>query len=810
LKTLLWYFRLILGIYIAALLIACSSISGAGSSSSAKVSQNSFAESDSVKTGSKKINLYPKGNPTHELVKQGVEYLREGNFDDAQKVFSAAVKLAPRSSSAHLLNGISYHLQYINGSPESKSLAETAYGIASSMDATDDLPLIQLGRLHIDSADYSKASKDFIAALAISPESDDGLTGLLQASLIQKDFKTALWAGDQLKIINRSEPDQLRLLALMYAATGNVKEANLYVERYSSVTKDPKLANHLRDQISYINRQLVSYKNLELDQVSNPQIIKVRDDFRSPAPRVDDDRSPAPRTDDYRAPVSRNAVTTPKATDNNPSPYTRRPSNPSSSSSVNTTPGIVGTNRFNSATPSTNASGKTAGSGTTASDIANEQAINSANSQNQNDTSSTNTSGTGSSSGSMPMGSSGGGDGSGGVGGGGGGGGGRYTATSTLPQASRWFDCDVKPGLGKAPGGGYGVPVGGTSGDNTLYLEPLPQPCKGGAMPKMTMIDAVIIRTVDTLSTSYGVNLLNGLQIFAGAQRSTYTGQTPVNASVIGVGATTSATLDGVSGLLNYSMNIANSTTQSNQVLARPTLTALDRVPSTFYSGQVQTVGLNGAGVSGAQVSNIPVGVSLSITPTFIDDENMMLAVKVHRSSIQGAQPIGGFNAGINTQQESVTANVKIKFGETLVLDGLVDSQLIATENGVPVLKDIPIIQYLFNNLSKVNTIQSVMVLITPRRLVSSETDMKTLEGKIMKDGKIDTNQLSIYQNIQMYQKMIDKMDSNLDRTMGALNRNGEYFREFRQAVLQDHDWVDQSRISRFFDSAINMLYFTR
>jgi hypothetical protein len=65
-------------------------------------------------------------------------------------------------------------------------------------------------------------------------------------------------------------------------------------------------------------------------------------------------------------------------------------------------------------------------------------------------------------------------------------------------------------------------------------------------------------------------------------------------------------------------------------------------------------------------------------------------------------------------------------------------------------------------------------------------------------------------QIIQIYQKMIDKMDSNLDRTLGALNRNGEYFREFRQAVLQDHDWVDQSRISRFFDSAINMLYFTR
>ena len=126
------------------------------------------------------------------MVKQGIEYLRQGDYESAQKVFSAAVKMSPTNSSVHLLNGISYHLQYLNNAGDNKELAETAYGLAASLDSTDTLPLIQLGRLHIDSKEYSRASRDFISAYSLSPSSQDALFGLLQSSLWQKDFKICL------------------------------------------------------------------------------------------------------------------------------------------------------------------------------------------------------------------------------------------------------------------------------------------------------------------------------------------------------------------------------------------------------------------------------------------------------------------------------------------------------------------------------------------------------------------------------------------------------------------------------------------
>lgn len=396
----------------------------------------------------------------------------------------------------------------------------------------------------------------------------------------------------------------------------------------------------------------------------------------------------------------------------------------------------------------------------------------------------------------------------GGASGGGGGGGGTYSSTSQASQQQKWFDCDTKPGLGKAPGGGYGVPVGGTSGDQTLYLEPLPAPCQGRALPKMAMIDAVLIRTVDTSTTSQGVNLLQGLQIFGGAQRTTTTGQLPINASVMGIGTATSATLNSVSGLVTYSMNIANAVSTTSQVVAKPTLTALDRIPSTFYSGQVQTVGLNGGGVSGAQVSNVPTGTSLSVTPTFIDDETMMLAVKVSRSFVDSTAPVGGFNAGISTQNHNVTANVKIRFGETLILDGLTDREYDKTKNGVPVLQDIPIIQYLFSNVTKSQYSENVVVLVTPRRVVSSEEDLKKLESEMMrKTGKLNLQELSIYNQIAIYNKLLAGR-SNADSSLLALDRDSTFFREVKNEVLINNDWIAESATKSFLESAASMLYY--
>lgn len=717
--------------------------------------------------------------PSNQLVNQGLVYLRDGNYEDAQKVFSAAVKLAPSSVTVHVLNGISYHLEFLKGVPDSKTLAETAYGVAYSLDKSDSMPLIQLGRLHIDSGEYRRAKKDFVRAVSVNPQNSDALYGLLQAGLLEKDLKTGRWAGSQLAALNPTGLDQQKMLAIMYSLAGNQDLATQWLKKYeANPDVDSAGKTRLRSQLDYIDKQ-------------NAQAIAQlnQGDFMKTA-----------------SPGAGDSVVKAGAVGNLPA------ASPAKGSSLPNAGGSGGQNsggQNKAGGNSPEATSKKIGikAGVAKKAYGTSQS-NSSDDDSSDDDSSDDDTPDGSSSSSPAASPVAGASQSAAASSGGSGGGGGYTATSQGPQQAKWFDCDTKPGLGKAPGGGYGVPVGGTSGDQTLYLEPLPAPCTGKQLPQMAMIDAVLIRTVDTNSTSNGVNLLQGLQIFGGAQRTTTTGQMPINASVMGVGSATAATLNSVSGLVTYSMNIANAVSSSSQVVAKPTLTALDRIPSTFYSGQVQTVGLNGGGVSGAQVSNVPTGTSLSVTPTFIDDDTMMLAVKVSRSFIESTTPVGGFNAGISTQNHNVTANVKIKFGETLILDGLTDREYDKNKNGVPVLQDIPIIQYLFSNVTKSAYSENVIVLVTPRRVVSNEADLKKIESDMMrKTGKLNPKEFSVYQQILLYNKLQAGL-SNADVSLNALNRDSTFFRELKNEVLVNYDWIAESETKKFLESAANMLYY--
>ena len=753
---------------------------------------------------SPKVPAYAKQNTPHELVKQGIAYLREGNYEKAQVVFSAAVKVAPNNSIVHILNGISYHLQYLNNSPDSKGLAETAYGIANSMDKTDPLPLIQLGRLHIDSGEYSRASVDFVSAYALSPSDQEALSGLMQASLLQKDFKTALWAGEKLTALNPTVEKQ-RVLVLMYAAAGRPDDANQQLALYEKANaKDQDQVRRLREQIRYISSQVERYS-----------------DFEKPTPAVIDYSAPGAAAPSKRAQYMK--VAGPAYSGGGRGSDTTTGTAESGSRGSEATAGAAagrtggtGTSSGSTGGTSSSTSSTTTRSGGSGSGAAGE--LGAAKLMSTNSSSSSDSSGTTTT--SAPP-ATGGGASAGAPATSGSGGGGAYTSVSTSQQKQKWFDCDTRPGLGKAPGGSYGVPVGGTAGDQTLYLEPIPAPCDKLPPPKMAMIDAVLIRTVDTQSNSFGINLLTGLQIFAGTQKSSTTTQVAgssitenVTASVLGIGNAASATLNGISGILSYTLNIANSTTSNSQVVARPTLTALDRIPSTFYSGSVQTVGLNGGGVSGAQVTNIPTGVSLSVTPTFVDEDTMMLAVKASRSFISNTAAVGGFNAGIGIAQHAVTANVRVKYGETLVLDGLTDRESSRGQDGVPVLQDIPIIQYLFNNVTRMQYAENVLVLITPRKLVADVKDLKAVEDAELKRerGELTTKEYSVYQSIKTYQDALTKMYPNLDGAIGALDRDSAYFKNFKSALLSNDEeaWVSQPPMTRFFNDAANLLYFTR
>jgi tetratricopeptide (TPR) repeat protein len=266
---------------------------------------------------------------------------------------------------------------------------------------------------------------------------------------------------------------------------------------------------------------------------------------------------------------------------------------------------------------------------------------------------------------------------------------------------------------------------------------PLPVTTSDG---RMVLVDVVLMYTEDTLSTSKGVNLLNTLTMQFGGSRTISvtdgTGHTSAGSNTStttdGVNTVTSGTSGTTSGssaastaltsaisipALTYSLNIANANTNLNEVLARPTLAALNGMKSEFFSGETLDAAVvsTGANTGGAVQLSKEIGIRLTITPIFMPDGKIQLTVDAQRTFLKPPSSNVGFTYKVEVSKVMVNANVTMGLGETLVLGGLSEKETSKARDGVPFLQDIPLLQYFFSTQTSSNYQRSVLMLITPR-----------------------------------------------------------------------------------------------
>lgn len=281
-------------------------------------------------------------------------------------------------------------------------------------------------------------------------------------------------------------------------------------------------------------------------------------------------------------------------------------------------------------------------------------------------------------------------------------------------MAARWQDCDP-PAV--QVGGGAGS-SGGAPLDETAVLQALPAPCIATGLPRMAVIDVTVLRTEELMNNTIGINLLQGLSFVLSRARAITDTLTRVegqpDARTVSIINTTARGTPQAG--IAYSLNIANAMAERVQVVARPSLVALDRQPSTFFSGRSVTLGLAGTAGSMGTVVDRSIGVSLSVVPTFVSGDTMLLAVKATRSFLEPLDSAVGFSQSLQTSRNSVSANVVLKFDQTLILSGLSEQETIRVSNGVPVIQDVPLLQHLFRQRSDQTYARQVLVILTPRR----------------------------------------------------------------------------------------------
>ncbi|MCD6584924.1 MAG: type IV pilus secretin PilQ [Desulfobacteraceae bacterium] len=119
------------------------------------------------------------------------------------------------------------------------------------------------------------------------------------------------------------------------------------------------------------------------------------------------------------------------------------------------------------------------------------------------------------------------------------------------------------------------------------------------------------------------------------------------------------------------------------------------------------------------------VGLLLDVTPHVTPDRRVSLKLKTTKNEITGFIPTGEPITSINEAETELLVND----GETIVIGGVVKNDVKFTETGFPILKDIPMIGWLFKSKNETNSKQELLIFLTPRIVQLEQRDMVQAEN---------------------------------------------------------------------------------
>ena len=184
-----------------------------------------------------------------------------------------------------------------------------------------------------------------------------------------------------------------------------------------------------------------------------------------------------------------------------------------------------------------------------------------------------------------------------------------------------------------------------------------------------------------------------------------------------------------------YSLDIANSGYDRSDVLARPLLVALDGQPANYFVGEQLSIPVNAVGgLSPGTLIDKNIGTEIAITPTFIDDNTVLLSVSASRSFV-ATNYVPSSNTPVRQTIQRVTTAVVADFDQTVILSGLSEHESRSIKAGVPVLQEIPGLQYFFSTKSEQLFETSVLMVLTPRRVGQTQPASNPAEGTIETTG---------------------------------------------------------------------------
>src|SRR5208282_2692294 len=122
---------------------------------------------------------------------------------------------------------------------------------------------------------------------------------------------------------------------------------------------------------------------------------------------------------------------------------------------------------------------------------------------------------------------------------------------------------------------------------------------------------------------------------------------------------------------------------------------------ASFFVGETVpyvTSTYNGGSITGnsASYSQLSVGVELDVTPFINPDGLVVMDINQEIDDIDGSTPIEGVGNVPDTDKRTLSSEIAVKNGDTVILGGFIRSEKDKSRSGVPLLQDIPLLGALF------------------------------------------------------------------------------------------------------------------
>lgn len=239
--------------------------------------------------------------------------------------------------------------------------------------------------------------------------------------------------------------------------------------------------------------------------------------------------------------------------------------------------------------------------------------------------------------------------------------------------------------------------------------------------PPMISISAKFLEVKKNFTRSLGLGTLNlsgqtsGINFGAPQEASTSAGFSAGSASgTINLSAPKFAAL-------NAQLAVAESQNKA-KTLSNPTIVVQQGQSGNITQGKTinipQSVGL---GSSVNTSLSVTANLNLTVTPVVANDGSISLDTNITDSSADTAGTI------VTTSNRALTTQIILQNGDTAVLGGITAGKETSQSGGVPFLKDLPLLGYLFGQRIESTDQTEVLIFITARILNPEATFKQTI-----------------------------------------------------------------------------------